>query len=91
MSVTKIGLIAIPISSGIVCGLTISNKLIYEIVKPKYNKYKKHYERDQQTDKSFVKLYKKSLEDNLIDKNEYESQCNFFTNYVDETKTESFL
>ena len=57
----------------------------------KYNKYKKQYERDQQTIKPFDKLYRKSLQDNVIDKNEYESLCNNFTKYVDENKNESFL
>ena len=57
----------------------------------KYNKHKKLYEKDQQTIKSFDKLYRKSLQDNLIDKSEYESSCNILTKYVDETKNESFL
>ena len=57
----------------------------------KYNKYKKLYEKDQQTIKSFDKLYRKSLQDNLIDISEYESLCNISTKCVDETKTESFL
>ena len=59
-----------------------------EIVVQKYNKYKKQYENDQQTIKSFDKMYRKSLQDNLIDENEYESLCNIFTKYLDETKTE---
>ena len=57
----------------------------------KYNIYKKLYENVQQTIKSFHKLYRKSLQDNIIDKIEYESLCNLFTRYVDETKNESFL
>ena len=32
LSLTRIGLIVISISTGKACGLTISNKLIYEIV-----------------------------------------------------------
>ena len=52
---------------------------------------KKQYEKDQQTIKSFDKLYRKSLQDNMIDKNEYESLCNIFGKYVDEMKNESFL
>ena len=42
-------------------------------------KYKKQYEKDKQTIKSFHKLYRKSLQGNVIDKNEYESPCNIFT------------
>ena len=46
--------------------------------------YKKEYEKDQHTIKSFEKLYRKSLQDNLIDKNEYESLSKFFyENVVD--------
>ena len=37
---TGIGLIVKPKSSSIACGLTLSNKFIFEIVKQKYNKYK---------------------------------------------------
>ena len=90
MSLTGIGLIAIPKSTATACGLSIGNKVLYEIIKNKYNKYKKQYEKDQQTIKSFDKLYRKSLQDNVNDKNEYESLCNIFTKYVDE-KNESFL
>ena len=90
LSLTGVGLIAIPISSSIACGLTISNKVINDIIINKYNKYKKQYQKDQQTMKSFDKLYIKSLQDNVIDKNEYESLCNIFTKYV-ETKNESSL
>ena len=73
LSITGIGLIAIPISAATVCGLSITNKVLYEIVMQKYNKYKKLNEKDQQTIKFFDKLYRKNLQDNLIDKVEYES------------------
>ena len=53
-------------------------------------KYKKHYESYQQTIESFDKLYRKSLQAIVIHKNEYESLCNIFTRYVDESKNESF-
>ena len=51
----------------------------------------KRYEKDQQTIKSFDKLYRKSLQDNVIDKNEYERVYNIFIKYLEETKNESFL
>ena len=91
LSLTVIGLVAIPISTATACGLSIGNKVLYEIIVNKYKKCKKLYERDQQTIKSFDKLYRKSLQDNIIDKNEYESLCNIFTKNVDENKNESFL
>ena len=91
LSVTGIGLIMIPISTASACALSIGNKVIYEIIINKYTKYKKQYEKDQQTIKSFDKLYRKSLQDNIIDKTEYENLCNIFTKYVEENKNGSFL
>ena len=91
LSITGIGLIILPISAGIACALSLGIKLLHKLIINKYNKYKKLYERDQQTIKSFDKLYKKSFQDNIIDKTEYDSLCNIFTKYVDENKNESFL
>ena len=91
LSVTGMGLIFLPISAGIACGLSLSNKVLLKLIINKYNKYKKTYERDQNTIKYFDKLYRKSLQDNVIDKSEYESLCNIFTKYVDENKNEYFL
>ena len=91
MSLTGIGLKVITLSTASACGLSVGNKVLYEIIKNKYCKNKKQYEKDQQTNKSFDKLYRNSLQDNLIDKTEYKSFCNFFTKYVDETKKELFL
>ena len=91
LSITGVGLIILPISAGIACALSLGNKILHKIIINKYNKYKKQYERDQNTIKSFDKLYRKSLQDNIIDKTEYENLCNIFTRYVDEYKNESFL
>ena len=86
LSLTGVGLIVIPISTASACLLSIVNKVMYEVIINKYNKHKKQYEKDQQTIKSFDKLYRKSLQVKIIDKNEYESLCNIFTEYVDEKK-----
>ena len=91
LSVTGVGLIILPISASFACALSLGNKILHKLTINKYNKYKKQYERDQQTIKSFDKLYRKSLQDNVIDKTEYEGLCNIFTKYVDENKNESFL
>ena len=91
LSVTGFGLIILPISTGIACILSLGNKVLHKLIINKYNKYKKQYERYQNTIKSFDKLYRKSLQDNVIDKTEYESLCNIFTKYVDENKSGSFL
>ena len=90
LSLTGIGLMAIPISAATACSLSIGKKVIFEIIINKFNKYKKQYEKDQLTIKSFDKLYRKSLQDNVIDKNEYENLCNCFTKNVEENKNESF-
>ena len=90
-SITGIGLIILPISGGIACGLSLGNKIFHKLIINKYNKYKKQYERDQNTIKSFDKLNRNSIPDNIFDKAEYENLCNIFTRYVDENKNESFL
>ena len=74
----------LPISAGITCTPSLGNKIFQNLFTNKYNKYKKQLEKDQQTIKCFDKLYRKSLQDNVIDKNEYESLCNIFTKNVDE-------
>ena len=84
-------MIVLPISAGIACALSLGNKILHKLVINKYNKYKKQYERDQNTIKYFDKLYRKSLQDNIIDKIEYESLCKIFTKYVDQNKNETFL
>ena len=91
LSLTGIGLIVITISTASACALSIGNEVLYELIINKYNKYKKQYERDQQTIKTFDKLYRKSLQDNIFDKSEYESLSNIFTKYVEENKNESFF
>ena len=68
LSLTGIGLIVIPISTASACALSIGNKVLYEIIIHKYNMYKKTIQKDQQTIKSFDKFYRKSLRDNVIDK-----------------------
>ena len=70
LSLTRDGLIAIPITTATACGLSIGNQVIIEIIMKKNNKYKKQYEKDQQTIKPFDKIYRKYLQDNIIDKSE---------------------
>ena len=89
LSITGVGLIIL--SAGIACTLSLCNKILHKLIINRYNKYKNQYEIHQNTIKSFDKLYRKSSQDNVIDKNEYESLCNIFTKNVDENKNESFL
>ena len=56
LSITGIGLIVLPISAGIACTLSLGNKVLHKLIINKYNKYKKQYEGDQQTIRSFDKL-----------------------------------
>ena len=67
------------------------NSVIFETVLQNYKKYKKQYEKDQQIIESFDKLYRKSRQDNVIDKSEYECFCNNFTKNLDDTRIESFF
>ena len=84
LSITGIGLIVLPISAGNVCTLSLGNKVLLKFIINKYIKYKEQYEKDHQTIKFFDILYRKSLHDNVIDKNELKSVCEIFTKYVDE-------
>ena len=91
LSLTGISLIVIPKSTATACGLSTGSKVIYEKIINKYKKYRKQYEKDQQTIESFDKLCRKSSQDIITDQNENESNCYIFIKYLDETKNESFL
>ena len=43
LSITGIGLIVLPISAGIACGISLGNKILHNLFINKYNKYKKQY------------------------------------------------
>ena len=90
LSVTGIGLIVLPISAGIACTLSLGNKILHKLIINKDNKYKKQNERDQNTIKSFDKLHRKSLQDNVIDKNEYDSLCNILLDMLTKIKMDLF-
>ena len=91
LSQTGIGLKVRSIATASTCSVSIGNEVKFEIIKQKCNKYKKQYEKDQQTTKHFDISYRKSLQDNVFDKNEYESFRNVFTKKLDERKNERFL
>ena len=91
LSITGIGLIILPMSAEIACSLSLGNKVVHKLIINKYNKYKKQYERDQLSIKPFDKLYRKTLQVNVIDKTENDSLCKIFTKYIGENKNESFL
>ena len=91
VSITGVGLNILLLSAGIARTLSLGNKILHKLIINKYIKYKKQYERDQITIKYFDELYRKSLQDIVIDKTEYESLCNVFTKYVDDNKDEFFF
>ena len=86
LSITGTNLTFLPISAGIACALSLSNKVLHEMIINIYKKYQKLYQKDQKTKKSFDKLYRKNLEENLINGNDYKPLFNIFTKYLDETK-----
>ena len=59
VSFTGIGLIIPPITSGLACTPSMGNKVLHKIIINRHNKYEKQYGKDQQTNKSFGKLYRK--------------------------------
>ena len=61
LSTTGFGLVIVPASACKACDPSLGNKFLYERVLKEYNNFKKLYERDQQTIKSFDKFYRKSL------------------------------
>ena len=69
LSLTGIGLLVILVSTASACTLSIGNKVICELIINNYNKYKNLYGKDQQTIKSFDKLNRKPLQDDVIDEN----------------------
>ena len=56
------------------------------ITSKNYKKYQKQYNKKQQTNESIDNLHRKSSQDDLIHKNEYESLRSIFNYYVDARK-----
>ena len=55
-----------------------------------FNKHKKQCQKYKQPSKSFEKVYRKCLQDNLICRSESEYLGTVFLEYLDEKKNESF-
>ena len=70
LSISGLGLIVLPKSTEIACTLSLGNKVLHKIIINRYNKYKKQYDKDQQTIKTLDKLNRNFLQDNIIDKTE---------------------
>ena len=71
LSVTGVGLVVVPIASGIGAGLCIISKIAGEYLKRKEQHNIKKYTLAGRTLNDFCKLHSKCLEDNKIDLNEY--------------------
>ena len=69
---------------------SISDKVIYEIVMQNHNK-SNMCDKHQQLIIYLDTIYKKTLQNDLADTNEYESVCKFFVKYLDKIKIESFF
>ena len=90
LSLTGIELMAIPISITLTCGLSFGNKVIYEKIIYKYNTSKTQYEKDKQTNIIFDKNYRKSIQDNKIDKLSMKVYVNFLLNIWKKQKLNLF-
>ena len=71
LSVTGVGLIVVPIASGIGAGVSIISKILNEYLKRNEQHHLKKYTLAGRTLNGFCKLHSKCLEDNEIDLNEY--------------------
>ena len=81
-------MINLSISAELECTLSLGNKVLHKIFINKYNKFERQSEKDKQINKqkkTFDKFYRKFLQDDVFDKTEYESLCNIFTKYLEET------
>ena len=87
---TDVGSIEILTSVGIVCAPTLGNKALLKIILKKHYKYKRQFEKDQQSIKSFGEQYKKNLQDILIDRSEYDALSNVSNNSVVKNKNDFF-
>ena len=88
-SVFDAGFIPVLISAGIASALSLSNKALHKTITKKTLGKKNQYEKDQQTNETLDKLYRKSLQLNILDENESESAFKVFNNYDDEMRNET--
>ena len=65
LSITGVASNIPPISAGIVWGSSLGDKVKFETVIQKYNKYRKQCQKDQQTINSFDELYRETFNINL--------------------------
>ena len=59
LTITGIGLIVLPMTAGIACALSTSRKVLHKIIKNKYNKYEKQYQKGHQIIKVLINYIKK--------------------------------
>ena len=90
LSITGVGLVVVPVASGIGAGLCIISKLLGEYLKRKEQHNLKKYTLAARTLHDFCKLHSKCLEDNKIDLNEYNKLKQSYDTYkTNKTKLNS--
>ena len=90
LSMTGVGLVVVPVASGIGAGLCIISKLLGEYLKRKEQHNLKKYTLAGRTLHDFCKLHSKCLEDNKIDLNEYNKLKQSYDTYkTNKTKLNS--
>ena len=87
LSIVGLAPIVIPIVAGGGISVTLINKILNEKLKKEEKKYLKMYTLTNITLEEFNRMYIKSLEDNIINENEYSKLCNIFNNYVNENQS----
>ena len=90
LSITGVGLVVVPVASGIGAGLCIISKFLGEYLKRKEQHNLKKYTLAGRTLHDFCKLHSKCLEDNKIDLNEYNKLKQSYDTYkTNKTKLNS--
>ena len=90
LSITGVGLVVVPVASGIGAGLCIISKLLGEYLKRKEQHNLKKYTLVGRTLHDFCKLHSKCLKDNKIDLNEYNKLKQSYDTYkTNKTKLNS--
>ena len=90
MSVTGVGLVVVPIASGICAGLCTISKIAGKYLKRKEQHNIKKHTLAGRTLHDFCKLHSKCLEDNEIDLNEYNKLKQTYNTYkTNKTKLNS--
>ena len=88
-SITGVGIIVVPITSGVGCATGFLAKICSNYLKKKEQNYKLKYAITQKTLDGFRQLFTTSLKDNHIDEKEYQRFVNMYETYREASRVAS--